>query len=119
MEGLDTFLRALQLADKQTKKIVRGRLRKAAEPIRQDVEERFMEYNPKSARGYRTIVRTRGITVEQRYRKKTGLRPEYTVLQVEKALDPAYFAGIGTVVLEMEHALDDIAHIWSSLPGTP
>ena len=119
LSGYDTLMRALSLADKGTAKAVRSRLRQAAKPIRDDVESRFDPYNKKSAQGYRVIVRKRGISIEQRYRKTTGKRPDYTVLQVTRALDPAYDAGINGVVVEVGHALDDIADIFVNLMPPP
>ena len=114
LKGYPELMRALSLADKETKKLVRARLRKAAQPIRDDVERRFAGTNDKSARGYRVVVRARAISVEQRYRKTTGKRSDYTVLQATTALDPAFDHGIDGVVVEVGKALDDIADIFYS-----
>lgn len=111
VRGLTEFLKALGKADKETKKIVRARLRKAAEPVRRDAIRRFSSIDARSARSYRTVVRARGISVEQSKRKTTGKHPEYGALQMDVALIPALEANRGRVNHELEQAADDIADI--------
>jgi hypothetical protein len=78
---------------KDTRRLVRGKLREAAEPVRQDAAERFMKYHPKSASKYGISVRRTGVvSVEQRLRKSadTGRRrSNFGPLQMQKALLPA------------------------------
>lgn len=119
LQGYESFLAAVAMADKGTKKVVRARLRQVAMPIRDDVENRFEPYSPKSASGYRVIVRKRGISVEQKYRKIDGSEPSYAPLQVVKALDPAYEHGKPMVIDAMGDAMDDIADIFVNLMPPP
>lgn len=78
---------------KDTKRLVRGKLREAAEPVRQDASMRFAKYDAKSASKYGISVRRTGIvSVEQRLRKSAAAdrrRPSFGSLQMRKALLPA------------------------------
>jgi len=78
---------------KDVKRLVRGKLREAAEPVRQDASSRFVKYDAKSASKYGITVRRTGfVTVEQRLRKSASQdrrRPKFGALQMEKALLPA------------------------------
>lgn len=91
--GLQGLLRATDAMGKDVKRLVRGKLREAAEPVRQDAAARFMKYHPKSASKYGITVRRTGfVTVEQRLRKSATQdrrRPKFGALQMEKALLPA------------------------------
>ncbi len=91
--GLQGLLRATDALGKDTKRLVRGKLREAAEPVRQDAAARFMKYHPKSAAKFGISVRRTGIvSVEQRLRKSATIdrrRPKFGTLQMEKALLPA------------------------------
>lgn len=91
--GLRELLRATDALGKDTKRLVRGKLREAAEPVRQDASARFMKYHAKSASKYGISVRRTGlVSVEQRLRKsatESRRRPKFGSLQMEKALLPA------------------------------
>lgn len=109
VRGYREFLRAVASMDKETKKEVRAAFRQAAQAVRVDATRRFSEYDERSAKGYRIIVRQRGVAVEQRYRKTTGKHPEFGPLQMRKALLPAAVAKAKVVEREMERALDRVA----------
>ena len=91
--GLQGLLRATDAMGKDTKRLVRQKLREAAEPVRQDASERFVKYHPKSAAKYGITVRRVGtVTVEQRLRKSADTarrRRNFGPLQMQKALLPA------------------------------
>lgn len=70
-------------------KELRPALRRAAEPIRQEAASLFSGYDPGSAGGYAVRVRMRGVAVEQRIKRTTGLRPDFGSLQMTRALIPA------------------------------
>lgn len=115
VSGVPELLRAIAQMPPATKRECRKALRVIGEKVRAEGQSRFTEYNPVSAAGYRVYVRARGISVEQKYNKVDGSRPDYGPLQMDRALIPA---------LEMygedtEGALEDAlarveAAIWNS-----
>jgi hypothetical protein len=106
VKGYRDLLRALQTADKETKREVRSTLRKVGELVRVDATGKLMDEAPKSALGYRVRVRQRGVEVEQSLRKTTGLHPEWGGYQMRHALEPALDENEEATVRAMEHALD-------------
>ena len=114
IEGLTEFLTALRKADRATKKAVRNRLREAGQFVRDDAESLFSGYSPKSAGGYRVVVRARAIEVDQKYGKSKNVslnRPHYAGLQMRKALDPAELKNRMRTMEKMEEALLDLKRI--------
>lgn len=108
VEGYQQMMRALALADKGSRKAVRDELRNAGEDVRTGAAVRFARYDARSAAGYRTRVRQRGIAVEQSIRKTTGKHPEFGALQMRKALVPSLYANEDNTVHAVEEALDRI-----------
>lgn len=113
LKGYDEFLRACRAAGRQTEREVRSTFRKVGDIVKVDAASRFERYHPKSAAGYRTIVRQRGVSVEQSLRKTTGNREDFGRLQMRKALIPAGEAKRDEVVREMEQAVENIAEYFS------
>lgn len=114
VEGLDQFLRAVGQAEKQTKKEVRSKLRDAADVVRVESSRRFAPKSARSAAGYRTIVRTRGISVEQSLRRSKNVkmrRPKWAEMQITGALEPALDAKGHELEGLMEKALDELADV--------
>ena len=111
VKGLKEFLRATAKADKETKERVRKRFKTAGEIVQRDAAGRFFRYDAKSAAGYRTVVRARGVVVEQRYGKTTGQHPEFGSLQMSRALVPSAEYNLDRVEREFEKALDELADI--------
>src|SRR4029077_2844224 len=85
VKGYTQLMQALAQSDKASRKAVRDELRKAAEHVRLDGATLFAPTDAKSAAGYRTRVRQRGVAVEQSLRKTTGQHPEFSALQVRRA----------------------------------
>jgi hypothetical protein len=112
LRGYRELLNALASTDRATGRIVRAHLRAAADPIRAAAEARFESTSPRTAAGYRVVVRARGIAVEQRLRKTTGLHPEYGALQMRRALLPALEDNRDIVERELEGALDDLVNVF-------
>lgn len=77
--------------------------------MRAEATRRFTPYNARTAANYRVVVRQRGVAVDQRLRKTTGLHPEYGALQMRKALLPALAANQELIERELERALDRVA----------
>lgn len=81
LRGYDKLQRSIAAADKATKREVRGSLRGAAEVVRVPwVDEDLDRFGAKTAAGMRTVVRKRGVAVEQSLRKsaiKARQRPKF------------------------------------------
>lgn len=117
VKGLRSLLRATDAAGKDTKKLVRDELRRAAEPVRRDAAVRFARYDPRSASRYGVSVRRVGtVSVEQRLRRTTGQHPEFGALQMRAALVPALEAKQDEVVGHLEEALERLARRWEVHP---
>jgi hypothetical protein len=102
------FMAALAGADKKTRKAARDELRKAGDHVKTDAAVRMAHIDARSAAGYKTRVRQRGIAVEQSIRRTTGKHPEFGALQMRKALVPALDANEQHTVHALEHALDRV-----------
>jgi hypothetical protein len=89
VEGLTELIQALHVVDRGLEKEVREGLREGGQKVQGRATARFMRYGVKTARGFKTIVRQRGVSVEQSLRKTTGLRPEWGKVQMVKGLLPA------------------------------
>jgi hypothetical protein len=112
--GYRDFLRALAAADRRTKRQAREVLRKAGDAVKGDASGRMMPKDGKTAAGYRTVVRQRGVAVEQSIRKTTGQHPEWGSYQMRHALLPALQANEQETVAAMERALDEIAALFNA-----
>jgi hypothetical protein len=108
VDGYQQLMQALAKTDKASRKAVRDELRAAAEHVRVEAGARMFATSAKSAAGYRTRVRQRGVAVEQSLRKTTGQHPNYGALQMRRALVPALDANEQRTVHEMEQALDRV-----------
>ena len=107
MQGL---IRAADAAGKETKKLVRDRLRQMAKPVLDDARSKLSRYDARSASRLGISVRRVGtIAVEQRLRRTTGARPQFGALQMREALMPALEENTDRIERQLERALDDIA----------
>lgn len=112
VEGLRDFLRAVNAADKQTKKLVRTGLREVAEPVRVEAEARasgsIRNIGPVWSR-MKTGVTSRVVYVAPATRRRGGSpRPNLGRLLMTEALEPALEAKRNEVVDKVEQALDNI-----------
>lgn len=113
VEGLRELLRATDKASKETKKLVRGELRKAALPVLTDARARLAPIDTRSASKLGISVRKVGtVTVEQRLRRTTGLRPDFGRLQMGRALIPALEDNADRVVEHLGETLDRLTEEW-------
>lgn len=111
VDGLKDFNRDVRKAEKDTRKVVRNRLREVGEVVRVDAANRLQEYDDRSARGLKVRVRAAGIFVEQSLRKTSGLRPDFGELQMVQALLPSVQENEAEMVRQMEKAADDLADV--------
>jgi hypothetical protein len=103
------MLRACDRAGKESKREGRNAFKEAGDIVRVEATHRFQPIDARSAAGYRTRVRQRGVAVEQSLRRTTGEHPEFGSLQMRRALIPALDARSDRVERELEHAIDKVA----------
>lgn len=111
VRGLRQFMQATAKADKQTKKVVREKLREAGDSVRVEASRLFASTDARSAGGYKVRARVRGVAVEQSLRKTTGLRPGFGALQMRRALVPALDNKSSEVESRLEQAVGELADI--------
>jgi hypothetical protein len=112
VRGYKELAKASLLADRALRKQMRDTFRAVGEPVRSEAAIRFSTIDARSAAGYRTRVRQRGVIVEQSLRKTTGKHPEYGALQMRRALLPALAANEPETMRRMEHAVDEVCDLW-------
>jgi len=108
VKGLAELNRAFRASDKALTKELRKELREAGNIVRDDARPRFASVDAGSAAGFHTVVRQRGVSVEQRLGRTTGQRPDFGALQLRRALEPALDAKQGEVVDQLDGMLDRI-----------
>lgn len=109
VENLRSFNKLLLAADKDARKYSREAFRQVGDIVKHDASQRFAGIDAKSAAGYRTRVRQRGVEVEQSLRKTTGKHPEFGALQMRRALVPALVTNAPKVERELDRAFDRVA----------
>ena len=92
VEGFRDVMRAFAKADREQKRQVRATLKKVGETVEREAAQSLSPKDSRSAAGFRTVVRQRGIAVEQRLKKTTGAHPEWGAYQMRHALVPALYA---------------------------
>lgn len=108
--GPREFIRAADAAGRDTKKVVRDRLRKVGDIVREDAQARFDQVDGGRRHKFGVSVRRSGeVAVEERLRRTTGNRPDFGALQMRKGLIPAGDAKTREAEAEMERALDELA----------
>lgn len=110
LHGLKDLHRALKRYGSEVAKEIDDELRAGGEIIAADARARFAMIDVRSAAGFRS--RTKGfgrVVVEQRLRRKTGLRRDFGALQMRRALIPARSAGFDTVVDHLDRMLGRLA----------
>ena len=107
--GYREFQRAIAAMPREIQKDVREALRAAGEAVRRDAAGKTSSIgSDRSAAGYRTVVRQRGIAVEQSLRKTTGLRGDWGSTQMKKSLIPALHEKEPETELLMEKAMKEV-----------
>ena len=109
VKGYTELLRAFTAADRNSRKELRDTLRKVGDVVRVEAVQRISPISAKSAAGYRTRVRQRGVAVQQSLRKTTGVHGEWGSYQMRHGLLPALYVRRANVGLAMEQAMDEMA----------
>ena len=86
---------------------MRQSLRDVGDIIKHDVQSFFSPISSKTAAGFKTRVRQRGIAVEQSVRKTTGDHPEYGAMQMRSLIRSAR-DNEHDIERELERAMDRI-----------
>jgi hypothetical protein len=109
VEGLRELLRATDAAGKETKKLVRDKLRTVAKPVLDAARPKLARYDARSAAKLGISIRKVGtVSVEQRMRRTTGAHPQFGALQMSKVLMPALSENADQVLHEFDRAVDEI-----------
>lgn len=93
---------------KDLTKEVRAELKQSGEIVRVDTAAAFQHVSPVASAGFRTVVRQRGVSVEQRKGKTTGLRPDFGRHQL-RYLNTSLEQKQGEVVERIGKTLDKLA----------
>lgn len=109
VQGLRELQRDFRRMSSELAKDLRSELREAGDIVRDDARPRMAGYSGKTAAGFRTVVRARGVAVEQRLGRTTGKRPDFGALQMREALVPALDAKQDEVVDRLDRMLDHLA----------
>lgn len=107
--GYKDLLKGLKTADKETRAAVRATLKTVGEATRASAIHKLSPIDKRSAAGYKTRVRQRGVGVEQSLKRTTGKHPEWGAYQMRHALIPALEDNEAETMRRMEAALDDVA----------
>lgn len=113
VKGYREFQRAARNAPKDVKRETRKAFRKVGDLVKDEAAQLFDSIDARSAAGYKTRVRQRGVAVEQSLRRTTGTRPDFGALQMRVALQPALEAKEDEVEQEMEEAIDTVADLFA------
>lgn len=109
VRGLRELVRACDKSTRDVKRGMRDALRQSGDVVRVESTERFSVVDARSAAGYRTVVRQRGVSVEQSLRRTTGKHPDFGAKQMREALMPALDAKQAEVVKAFEENVIDRA----------
>lgn len=109
VKGYKDVIKGLTVADRETRLGTRAIFRQVGDRVKTAATTLFTPEDARSAAGYRTRVRQRGIAVEQSLRKTSGLHPEFGALQMRKALVPAVEENEDNLNRDLEAALDQVA----------
>lgn len=108
------LLRAFRKAGTETKRELEGALRKVGNIVRDDARRKLGSFRAGPASrptitGLRTVVRARGVSVEQTRRRTTGLRPDWGATQMRLGLVPARDESQPEVIREFDRVLDHVS----------
>ena len=108
VKGYRECMRALNQVDKGTRKAMLDGLKKAAEPVSQDARSKLSKYNGLDTGSIQPRAVSNGVFITQKRGKKTGTRPDFGSLQMQRGLIPAAYDGQDLFVGRVEDELDDL-----------
>lgn len=119
VKGYRELVATFSLLERKEQKQVREILRRSGDRVKVDASRQVIEDKPRAARtaaGYRTVVRQRGVAVEQSLRKTTGLHPEWGSWQMRHALLPSLQDNEALTARAMDQAMEELA-AWFNAKG--
>jgi hypothetical protein len=118
VKGLGSVQRAFDDFAAEIAEVVPQALAQAGERVRQDAYERFSPISPDSAAGFKVRARKRGVVVAQGKRKRTGQRPDFGRLQMERALTPALRSNEREAIRLVQKVVDEACRNFNRRGGT-
>jgi F0F1-type ATP synthase membrane subunit b/b' len=112
VHGYREFQRAAKNAPKDIKRETRKAFARVGDLVKDEAAQLFESIDARSAAGFKTRVRQRGVAVEQSLRKTTGTRPDFGGTQMRVALVPALEEKEDEVERELEDAIDTVADLF-------
>jgi hypothetical protein len=109
VEGYREFLRAVDRADQESKRLVRETFRAVGDAVRRQAVARFVSVDVGTAAGFQATITQKGVAVYQTRQKVTGKRGDYGALQMRKALVPARASQREETERAFERAMDIVA----------
>lgn len=106
VDGLRELDRALAKINRDAQKRVREALMEEARPVSDTAKQKLSRYQGAQIGKISPRARVGVITVEDRARKVSGLRPDFGSLIMARGLEPALDEHEGDVVRGVERALD-------------
>lgn len=103
------FVKSFRDMEKAEAKRQRERLRSVGAIVKTAATALMAPIDARSAAGYRVLVRQRGVAVGQALKKTTGLRADFGVLQMRRALLPALDRNQEELNRQLTEMLDQIA----------
>lgn len=105
--GVKETIRSLEKIKRGSGKAVLAGLKEAAEPVRQEWISRIQKYQGVSTSTIGPKLLTKGVVIQQRASKRTGLRGDFGSLQMRHGLG-ALFDKQDETLDEVEKALDKL-----------
>lgn len=116
LDGYREFMVACAQAEPHLRRRAREVFRTVGHSVQRGAASRIAPRNARTAAGYKTVVRQRGIAVEQSLRKTTGGHPEWGGIQMRQALMPALEANEAELLRDLERAIDRVADQFETRP---
>ena len=108
MHGLDEVVRDFRKIDRSLARELQGELKKAAEPVKEEAEQRLTRFSAKTQRSVRIRASGASVRVEHTARKTTGTRPDHGQ-RVQTRYEEALTAREREVIRRLEKFVDGLA----------
>ena len=116
VHGLKSLIRDFKTFDRPVNTAMRKSLRDVGDIVRHDVAGFFSAINSRTAAGFKTRVRQKGIAVEQSLRRTTGKHGAYGAMQM-RYLIGAQRSKQDDMERELERAMDKISREFERRKG--
>lgn len=106
MTGYRETMRALNRADKDTRRDVQRVLEDEARPVAEEIKRRLTRFEGVSLATIRPRALAKGVVVRQHARKRTGKRGDFGGVQMVEGFIPGAWDHIDETTRAVERALD-------------